>query len=35
MKLKELTSKLKLLQQELLRWLSEMEEMFVDKLGNK
>ena len=35
MKLTELTPKLKLLSQELLRWLSEMEEIFVDKLGNK
>ena len=32
---KELTLKLKLLSPELLRWLSEMEQIFVDKLGNK
>ena len=35
MKIKELTLKLKLLSLELLRRLSEMEEIFVGKLGNK
>ena len=35
MKFKKLTIKLKLLSPELLRWLSEMEEIFVDELGNK
>ena len=34
-KFKELTLKLKLLSLELLRWLSEMQEIFADKLGNK
>ena len=35
MTFKELTLKLKLLSLELLRYLSEMEDIFVDKLGNK
>ena len=34
MKFKKLTPKLNLLSIELLRWLSEMEEIFVDKLRN-
>ena len=34
-KFKESTPKLKLLSPELLRWLSEMQEIFADKLGNK
>ena len=33
-KFKELTLKLRLLSPELLRWLSEMQEIFADKLGN-
>ena len=32
---KKSTLKLKLLSLELLRWLSEMQEIFADKLGNK
>ena len=35
MKFKEFTLKLKLLSLELLRWLSEMEEIFTGKLGKK
>ena len=34
-KFKESTLKLKLLSLELLRWLSELQEIFADKLANK
>ena len=34
-KFEDSTLKLKLLSLELLRWLSEMQEIFADKLGNK